>query len=103
MTLLPASPLSRGEAPGQTVSPALVAKLFAAKSGDVVTASDETGAYTAQLKEIQSPETIPDAAAAGLSDQLAGEAKVGITGEFTEALRHRFPVAIQHEALDRMF
>jgi peptidyl-prolyl cis-trans isomerase D len=103
LTLLPATPLSRGAAPGQTVSPALVAKLFAAKTGDVVTASDETGAYTAQLKEIQSPETIPDAAAAGLSDQLAGDARVGIAGEFTEALRHRFPVEIQRDALDRMF
>jgi peptidyl-prolyl cis-trans isomerase D len=103
LTLLPAAPLSRGAAPGQTVSPALVAKLFEAKPGDVVTASDETGAYAAQLREIQSPETIPDAAAAGLSDQLAGEARVGITGEFTESLRHRFPVEIQRDALDRMF
>jgi peptidyl-prolyl cis-trans isomerase D len=103
LTLLPAAPLSRSAAPGQTVSPALVAKLFAAKPGDVVTANDETGAYTAQLKEIQSPETIPDAAAAGLSDQLAGEARVGIAGEFTEALRHRFPVEIQRDALDRMY
>jgi len=103
LTLLPATPLSRTAAPGQTVSPALVAKLFTAKPGDVVTASDETGAYTAQLREIQSPETIPDAAAAGLSDQLAGDARVGIAGEFTEALRHRFPVEIQRDALDRMF
>jgi len=103
LTLLPAAPLSRSAAPGQTVSPALVAKLFEAKPGDVVTASDDTGAYTAQLKEIQSPETVPDAAAAGLSDQLAGEARVGIAGEFTEALRRRFPVEIQRSALDRMF
>jgi len=43
LTLLPAAPLSRSAAPGQTVSPALVAKLFAAKPGDVVTASDDTG------------------------------------------------------------
>jgi peptidyl-prolyl cis-trans isomerase D len=103
LTLMPAAPLSRGAAPGQTVSPALVAKLFAAKPGDVVTASDETGAYTAQLKEIQSPETVPDAAAAGLSGELANEARAGIAGEFTEVLRHRFPVEIQRDALDRMF
>ena len=103
LTLLPAAPLSRSAAPGQTVPPALVAKLFDAKPGDVVTASDDTGAYTAQLKEIQSPETVSDEAAAGLSDQLANEAKVGVAGEFTEALRHRFPVEIQRDALDRMF
>jgi len=103
LTLVAATPLSRSATPGQNVSPALVAKLFAAKPGDIVTASDDNGAYAAQLREIQSPETIPDAAAAGLSDQLASEARVGIAGEFTEALRHRFPVEIQREALDRMF
>ena len=103
LTLLAAAPLSRGATPDQTVPPALVAKLFAAKSGDVVTASDEAGAYTAQLTEIQSPEPISEAAAAGLTDQLAGETRVGIAGEFTEALRRRFPVEIQRDALDRMF
>ena len=103
LTLLATAPLSRDPAPGQTVPPALVAKLFAAKPGDVVTASDGAIAYAAQLKEIQSPETIPDAAAASLADKLAGEAREGIAGEFTEALRRRFPVEIQREALDRMF
>jgi peptidyl-prolyl cis-trans isomerase D len=104
LTLLPATPLSRSATPDQSVSPALVAKLFAAaKPGDIVTASDDNGAYAAQLREIQSPETIPDAAASGLADQLAGEAKVGIAGEFTEALRHRFPVEIQRDVLDRLF
>jgi len=103
LTLLAAVPLSRGAEPGQATPPALVAKLFAAKPGDVVTASEATGAYTAQLKEIQSPETIPDAAAAKLSEQLAGEARGDLAGAFTEALRRRFPVEIQREALDRMF
>ena len=91
LTLLAAPPLSRSAAKGQSVPPALVAKLFAAKPGDVVTASDETGAYTAQLKEIQSPETIPDAAAPELSDQLAGRRRGGIAGEFTETLRRALP------------
>ncbi len=107
LSLLAATPLSRSAAPGQTVPPALppalVAKLFAAKPGDVVTASEATGAYIAQLREIQPPETMSDEAAAKLADQLAGEARVGIAGEFTEALRRRFPVEIQREALDRMF
>jgi peptidyl-prolyl cis-trans isomerase D len=103
LSLLAAAPLSRSEQKGQTVPPALVAKLFAAKPGDVVTTSDATGAHTAQLKEIELPEAISDAAAAGLSDQLASEAKAGIAGQFTEALRQRFRVEIQREALDRMF
>ncbi len=96
-------PLSRGQTPGQTTPPALVSKLFAAKPGEIVTSSEETGAYAAQLKEIQSPETVPDAEAAKLSEQLAGEARGDIAGAFTEALRKRFPVEIQREALDRMF
>ncbi len=103
LALMPAAPLSRDAEKGQSVPPALVAKLFAAKQGDVVTASDDTTAYTAQLKEIQSPETIPDAAAQGLSDQLAGDARAGIIGEFTKLLGKRYPVEIKRDALDRMF
>jgi len=103
LTLLPATPLARSAAKDQTVPPALLAKVFAAKPGDVVTASDETGAYTAQLKEIQSPETIPDTAAAELTDRLAAAARTDIAGEFTEILRRRFPVGIKREALDQMF
>jgi peptidyl-prolyl cis-trans isomerase D len=103
LTVLPTAPLSRGEQKDQTVPPALVAKLFAAKPGDVVTVTEATGAYTAQLKEIQPPEAISEAAATGLSDQLAGEARAGVAGQFTEALRQRFRVEIQREVLDRMF
>ena len=36
--------------------PALAGKLFGAQKGETVTAEDETGAYVAQLKEIQLPE-----------------------------------------------
>ena len=103
LTLLPGVKLGRNAAPGSTTPPALVAKLFAAKPGDTVTVSDATGAYAAQLKEIQSPATVPEAAAAKLADQLAGEARGDIAGQFSEALRQRFPVEIQRTALDRMF
>jgi hypothetical protein len=48
------------------------------------------------------PENL-DSAIAGLSDQLAGEARVDAAGEFTEALRRRYPVEIKRDALDRMF
>ena len=98
-----ASSLSRSAAPGQAAPAALVVKLFQAKSGDVVTGSDASGAYVAQLKEIQSPEAVPDADATKLSDQLASEAKVGVAGEFTGALRQRFPVEVQRDVIDRMF
>jgi peptidyl-prolyl cis-trans isomerase D len=102
LTLLAAVPLPRRPQQGQTVPPAVVAKLFAAKPGDVVTASDATGAYVAQLKEVQAPETVPDPAAAALVQQLSGEAKRDMAGEFTAALRRRFPVEIKHAELDRI-
>ncbi|MGE5268975.1 MAG: peptidyl-prolyl cis-trans isomerase [Thiohalocapsa sp.] len=103
LTLLAAVPMSRHPAPGQKVPPALVAKLFAAKPGDVVTADAETGAYVAQLKEVQSPETVPEAEAKQLETQLAEQQKAEIAGAFTEALRKRYPVEIKRDALDRMF
>jgi peptidyl-prolyl cis-trans isomerase D len=103
LTLLATTPLSRDEQKDQTIPPALVTKLFAAKPGDVVTVSDATGAYTAQLKEIQPPDAMSEEAATGLSDKLAGEARVGIARQFTDALRQRYRVEIQREALDRMF
>jgi peptidyl-prolyl cis-trans isomerase D len=102
-TLLAAVPLSRRPQQNQPVPPAVVAKLFAAKPGDVVTASDATGGYVAQLKEIQAPEAVPDAAAASLVQQLSGEIKRDVAGEFTAALRRRFPVEIKRAELDRLF
>ncbi|HVC57791.1 MAG TPA: SurA N-terminal domain-containing protein [Stellaceae bacterium] len=103
LTLLATTPLSRVPQPGQSVPPALVAKLFAAKPGDVVTTSDATAAYTAQLKTIETPPTVPEAAAQGLSDQLAGDVKLDLAEEFTASLRRRFPVEVKRDALDRMF
>ena len=102
LTLLAAGTLSRGEPP-KGVPPAIVAKLFAAKPGDIVTTSDASGGYVAQLKEIQSPQSVPDAAAQGLSDQLGKEAKIDLASQFTAALRQRFPVDIKRDALDHMY
>ena len=103
LTLLAAVPLSRRPQQGQPVPPSVVAKLFAAKPGDVVTASDGAGSYVAQLKEIQTPEEVSDAAAASLQQQLSSEVKRDLAGEFTAALRRRFPVEIKQAELDRLF
>ncbi|HLY45493.1 MAG TPA: peptidyl-prolyl cis-trans isomerase [Stellaceae bacterium] len=103
LTLMPAVSLSRTPQPRQSVAPALVAKLFAAKPGDVVTASDATGAYAAQLTKIEVPESVPAAAAQGMSDKLANEEKLDLAGEFTAALRRSFPVELKRDALDKMF
>ena len=87
----------------EAVSPALVAKLFAAKPGEIVTAADATGSYVAQLGEVQTPETVPQAAAAELSRELTAGLQADLREELTQALRARFPVEIRRETLDRLF
>jgi peptidyl-prolyl cis-trans isomerase D len=102
MTALAAVSLGRNQ-PAKNVPPSLQGKLFAAKPGAIVTASDAAGSYVAQLKQIEIPKTVPPEAEKALAQELAGEARVDVAGEFTEGLRRRFPVEIKRDALDRMF
>ena len=96
-------PFTRHPENDSAVPPVLVGKLFAAKPGEVVTASDATGSYVAQLDEVQRPEEVSQTAAAGLSRELDNAQQVDLAEEFTRALRARFPVEIHREALDRYF
>jgi peptidyl-prolyl cis-trans isomerase D len=96
-------PLSRRPGRGDTTSPALVAKLFKAKPGEVVTATDADGSYVAQLDEVQTPETPSQNATADASRDLNQQMRTDLSGEFTQALRARFPVEIRREAIDRLF
>jgi len=94
-------PFTRHPENDTAVPPPLVGKLFAARPGEVVTASDATGSYVAQLDEVQRPEDVSQTAAAGLSHELDTAEQVDLAEEFTRALRARFPVEIHREALDR--
>jgi peptidyl-prolyl cis-trans isomerase D len=96
-------PLSRRPGRGDTTSPALVAKLFAAKAGEVVTATDADGSYVAQLDEVQPPETPSQNATADVSRDLNQQMRTDLSAEFTQALRARYPVEIRREAVDRLF
>jgi len=96
-------PFTRHPENDTAVPPALVGKLFAGKPGEVVTASDATGSYVAQLDEVQRPENVSQSAAAGLSRELDTAQQADLAEEFTRALRARFPVQIHREALDRFF
>jgi peptidyl-prolyl cis-trans isomerase D len=96
-------PFTRHPENDSAVPPPLVGKLFAAKPSDVVTASDATGSYVAQLDEVQRPEDVSQTAAAGLSHELDTAQQADLAEEFTRALRARFPVEIHREALDRSF
>ncbi len=85
------------------VPPALVDKLFAAKPGGVVTASDATGSYVAQLIKVEEPKTTSKDATADLTREVTAGMQADLGDEFTRALRARFPVEIHRENLDRLF
>jgi peptidyl-prolyl cis-trans isomerase D len=97
------APLTRHAGQQEGVPPGLIAKLFAAKSGEVVTASDASGSYVAQLDQVQRPEDLSQTATADLSHELDSAQQVDLAEEFTQALRARFPVEIHRDALDRFF
>jgi peptidyl-prolyl cis-trans isomerase D len=96
-------PLLRRPSRGETTPPALVAKLFAAKPGEVVTATDAAGSYVAQLDEVKTPETPSQSAAADVSRDLDQGMRTDLDAEFTQSLRARFPVEIRREEVDRLF
>ncbi|MGA7259939.1 MAG: SurA N-terminal domain-containing protein [Stellaceae bacterium] len=96
-------PFTRHPDNDTAVPPPLVGKLFAAKPGEVVTASDATGSYVAQLDEVQRPENVSQTAAAGVSHELDTAQQVDLAEEFTRALRAHFPVEVHREVLDRYF
>jgi peptidyl-prolyl cis-trans isomerase D len=96
-------PLSRRPARDDTTSPALVAKLFAAKTGEIVTATDPAGAYVAQLAEVRSPEAPSPSDTADVATNLNRAMGTDLQVEFNQALHARFPVEIKREAIDRLF
>ena len=85
------------------VPPALVDKLFAAKPGGVVMASDATGSYVAQLIKVEEPKGTSKDATADLTREVTAGMQADLGDEFTRALRARFPVEIHRENLDRLF
>jgi len=96
-------PLTRQASDGDTTPPALIAKLFAAKPGDVVTATDKAGSYVAQLDEVKAPETLSQSDTADVLRGLNQGTRNDLTAEFTQALRARYPVEIHREVVDKLF
>lgn len=103
VTVTNSPPLGRRPDPGATVPGVLTVKLFDAKVGGVVTASDASGAYVGQLKEITAPDKASADAAKALNTELGNSARYDLVGELTGALKKRFPVSIKRDVLDRMF
>jgi peptidyl-prolyl cis-trans isomerase D len=93
-------PFQRQSENATGVPPALVDKLFAAKPGGVVTLSDATGSYVAQLAKVEAPQA---AATPELSREVTAGIQADLGEEYTRALRARFPVEIHRNTLDRLF
>lgn len=95
-------PLQRqSETPG--VPPALVDKLFAAKPEGVVTVSDPTGSFVAQLTKVEEPPVKAKDATAALSREVTAGIQADLGEEYARGLRARFPVEIHRDTLDRLF
>ena len=82
---------------------ALLGKLFSAKPGEVVTASDATGSYVAQLNDVKIPEDVSQTVTAELSRELASDQRADLAEGFTQALRARIPVDIHRNVVDRLY
>lgn len=86
------------------VPPVLVARLFEAKAGGVVSAKGDNGYLVAQLKDILPPDAATQAAGtARLSQQLGAQMQDDLLREYDQALRDRYPVSIDQAAVARAF
>jgi peptidyl-prolyl cis-trans isomerase D len=103
LTVTTTKPLPRRPDNASPVSAAVIVKLFQAKVGGTVVAADAAGAYVAQLKEIKAPDATPDEQVKALGTELGNSARYDMVGEFTEALKKRFPITIHRDVLDRLF
>jgi hypothetical protein len=81
----------------------MIAKLFSAKTGDTITGSDDSGAFVAQLKAINIPQSTPDDQVKALTTEIGNAARYDLAGEFTDSLKKRFPVTIHQDVIDRLF
>ena len=93
---------------GRTGSDALpatvIARLFEAKPGAVVTAPASDGYYVAQVIDAKPADPTADPAAVEtLAKQLDGSVQADLMTQFGQALRQRYSVSIDRVAVDRQF
>jgi peptidyl-prolyl cis-trans isomerase D len=103
LTAATTKPFTRDPQANAQLPPALVAQLFAAKPGDVVVSEDQKGYYVARLDKIEVPQTVAAADTAGLSQDLTQAWRADLGAELSDALKRRFPVAVNRDALAKAF
>ncbi|HKO09214.1 MAG TPA: SurA N-terminal domain-containing protein [Alphaproteobacteria bacterium] len=92
-----------GQGAGPQLPPELVASLFAAKIGDVVSSASPQGAIVAKLAAVIPADAKADAAGVNqLEDQLRGTLDADLLNAFTDALRERYGVEIDEHVVDSL-
>ena len=69
----------------------------------MVTATDASGSYVAQLDEVKTPEAPSQSDTADILRDLNQGMRTDLAAEFTHALRERYPVEIRREVVDKLF
>ncbi|MFI4987751.1 MAG: peptidylprolyl isomerase, partial [Alphaproteobacteria bacterium] len=95
-------PMTRtGEGAGAALPPELVASLFAAKSGEVVSAAARDGAVVAKLATVIPADPAQDAdGLKELEGQLTGTMDADLLNAFVNSLRARYGVEIDETVLN---
>lgn len=103
LTVTTSPPLNR-QAKGATPIPTgMIANLFSAKVDDTITGSDASGAFVAQLKTINVPQSTPDDQVKALTVDIGNSMRYDVASEFTDSLKKRYPVKLQQDVIDRLF
>ncbi len=98
------APFTRtGQGAGPALPPELVASLFAAKIGDVMSSPSPQGAVVAKLASVTPADAKADAAGVyQLENQLRGTIDADLLNAFTEALRERYGVEINERVVSSL-
>ncbi len=103
LTVKTSPPLNRQAQGAIPVPKAMIAKLFSAKVGDTITGNDDSGAYVAQLKTINTPQSTPDDQVKALTTEIGNSMRYDVASEFTDSLKKRYPVTMHQDVIDRLF
>ncbi len=102
LAVLTSTPLTRDGGDAR-VPPPLVAKLFDAKTGAAVTDATTGNVVVAQLLSVEPADPAKDTAAVQqMSKDVGTTLQTDMLGQFSQGLRHTFPVKIDQASVDRL-
>jgi peptidyl-prolyl cis-trans isomerase D len=103
LTVLHPAPFNRAvSATGQTLSPALVARLFEGRPGESVMAQGQEGYFVATLREVKRADANADPTAlAKAREELSASIGNDIVIQYLGALRARYPVKVNRASFEK--